>query len=251
MSEFAVLPIVDIGLEGAVEAEQELFSIADALGAIGVPLEESAVIARNDMKRRFDTETDPDGDQWVALDPEYLASKISLGYPADILRRTEGFPLETAATNPEAFKVVGDSVYFDTSGLPFYGLYHQTGSGTENVGNARDYRERFAAMKSAGATSKGESAHDSMGIGRGMALPRRAFIGLSQDAEVEVIAVFDKWFEEATHTGFDFVEEEYHYTPPPASSSTTRDFSDPTKFYVRPSGTVQQRIGGRFGPKVG
>ena len=137
--------------------------------------------------------------------------------------------------------------------MPFYGLYHQTGSGAENAGRHRDYRERFAAQKSTGMIGKGEGPHDSLGIGRGNALPRRAFIGLSQEAEAEVIALFEGWFDEATH------QIEFYDAPPvstePVTSAQFRKL--PKEYYVHPGGTVQTRVSGtlpggkRYGGRFG
>ncbi len=178
----------------------------------------AATIAREDMQEHFDSETGPDGDHWLPLDEDYLASKQSLGYPDDILHRTGD--LEHAATSPSAFKVVGDSIFFDASGLPAYGLIHQTGSGVENVGIASQHR--YAAKFEEGYAKREGGAHSNIGIGRGNALPARPFIGMSEEAEAKVWAAFDLWFDEATSIA------------------------------IHPgTGVVQQRLpSGQFGPKI-
>jgi Phage virion morphogenesis family len=214
---------VDIGLEGLEEAEEILLITAQAVADIHKPLFASAAVARNDMKIRFETETDPDGKKWVALADYYLHSKLSKGYPPDILRRTGD--LEDSATggqsyvDPEgeesnigAFKIVGDSVFFDMSEVPEYGMAHQTGSG--NVELVNDPREGH----------EGETLRFTQGAGRGQALPRRAWLGMSVDAEAEVWSVFDHWFEDATNPG--------------------------RGYKVSSSGILQHAPSGRFGKKV-
>lgn len=176
------------------DIQAQLTEIAGELENVQLPLAVSSAILRDDMQRHFDEEVDPDGNAWVPLDEEYLASKESMGYPSDILHRTGN--LEAAATNPEAFKVIGDGLFFDTSGLPSYSLLHQTGHGAENAGVASNHR--FAARNEEGYSKREGGAHSGQGIGRGNALPARPFIGMSEEAETQVWEVFDLWFDEAT-----------------------------------------------------
>lgn len=218
-------PVGDITLQitsvpNPYDIQLELAQVAADLENLRPPLAASARILAEDTQERFDTETDPDGNPWIPLDEEYLTNKLSLGYPPDILHR-EGL-LEKAATNIAAYRVVGDSVFFETSGLPSYGLIHQTGSGEENVGLAA--RHRFAARNEEGYAKREGGAHSSTGIGTGNALPARPFIGMSEEAEGKIWEVFDLWFDEAL-------------TPA-------------TKPYIHPTGGIQSRIGGRFGPKI-
>jgi hypothetical protein len=222
-----ILITVDIGLEEIEDAQILLADIAANLENFASPMRASAGLAREDMQRRFNTETDPDENPWTALDPEYLRSKLSLGYPENILHRRGD--LERAATSLDAWIIDDEGetgeLFFDTDILPPYGLAHQTGSGEENIGKAADYRDRFAVAKSTGVESgKGESPHGSLGIGTGYALPRRAFIGLSQTAEVKLYKLWDLWFEDATNPGFGLK--------------------------VGSSGAVQESIGGKFGPRL-
>lgn len=195
--------------------------VANNLENTAEPLLAASRILAEDTQERFTIETDPDGNEWIPLDEEYLASKLSLGYPPDILHRTGD--LEKAATDIAAYKIVGDSIFFDTSGLPSYGLLHQTGSGEEgNIGAAALHRFRSRDDEEYRRAEGGP--HSSLGIGRGNALPARPFIGMSEAAEEKTWALFDLWFDEAI-------------TPA-------------TKPYVHPTGGIQSRIGGRFGPKI-
>ena len=200
------------------DIQLELERVAANLEHLGPPLAASARILADDTQERFDTETDPDGDPWIPLDEEYLTSKISLGYPEDILHRTGD--LERSATQIGAYKIVGNSVFFDTSGLPSYGILHQVGSGDPgNVGEGA--RHRFRSKDDPAYRKELGGPHSSMGIGSGNALPARPFIGMSEHAEEKIWAAFDLWFDEAT------------------------------SIHIGSTGTIQQRLpSGRFGPKV-
>lgn len=196
--------------------EQSILRVAGYLEQIDKPLLAARAIAREDMRMRFQKEVDPDGNAWVELDPDYLTRKQAEGSNTGILKRWGD--LEDAATSGSAFIVAGDSLFFSMESLPFYAGIHQEGSGTHNVGTARDWRERTAAATAAGVPSGG--AHESLGIGTGKATPARPFIGISGEAEEQIFEVFDLWFAEGVSIG------------------------------ISSSGTVQERISGRFGKKL-
>lgn len=182
--------------EPAVAADQ-LLQLAGYLEDTEKPLLSAATIAERDTQRRFDTETDPDGTPWIALDPDYLEWKESSehGNPG-ILQLTER--MRKAATSPGAWQVVGnDTLVFDPSGLPLYAYMHQRGSGAQNVGRALTHRESVRFQREHGKLTEGAtgSAKDSLGIGRGNALPARPFIGLSEEAVNEIAFLFDLWFD--------------------------------------------------------
>lgn len=203
------------------DAEVMLLQIAGNLEDRVEPLLASAKLLAEDTQHRFDTETDPDGEPWMPLDEEYLAHKISLGYPDDILHRTG--ELERTATDPDAYIITEDSISFDTSKLPPYGLLHQTGSGTENAGLAS--RHRFAARNEEGYGAREGGPHSGQGLGRGNALPARPFLGMSEEVEGKVWDLFDLWFEDATNPG--------------------------SSLYIHPSGTIQGRTStGRFSSRI-
>lgn len=216
----------DINLQISVapdpyKIQLELERVAANLENLTPPLVASARILADDTQQRFDTETDPDGDAWIPLDEEYLANKESLGYPPDILHRTGD--LEKAATNIAAYRVVNDSVFFETSGLPPYGLLHQVGSGDPaSVGMAAVHRQESRLDPEHRKREGGP--HSNQAIGRGQALPARPFIGMSEQAEGKIWEVFNLWFDEAT------------------------------EIYIHPGGTVQSIVrtpkGPRFGPKI-
>lgn len=142
------------------------------------PLKAAKKIARDDMKERFDTEIRPDGDKWFALDPDYARRKQhDVGFEHPILTRSRD--LREAATDEGAWSVSGESIFFSTGSLPEYWRVHQEGSSD------------FGAIFHASANPAGE-----IGEQGGQNIPRRPFIGLSAEAEAEILEVFDIWFSE-------------------------------------------------------
>lgn len=196
--------------------EGAILRVANYLDDMAKPLMAARAIAQADMKARFDMETDPEGNAWTPLDPEYLVRKQSEGSNEGILKRWDD--LEKAATAPSAFIVNGDSLFFSSAGLPFYWSWHQEGTGPGGS------RALGFAMKSEAARKKGlqftGTSHESQDIGRGLDTPARPFIGLSAEAEVQIFEVFDLWFAEGTSIA------------------------------ISGTGTVQERISGRFGKKM-
>lgn len=204
-----------------------MMQVAGYLENIEKPLLASLGIAREDTRKRFATETDPDGQEWLPLDEEYLAKKIRMGKPSNILQ----YDRVLIHDAPQGWEIAGDTLFYNPSVLPEYGLLHQDGNDPGGfVGFAADHRARIAVRRSflrvEGSedreVEKGDYAHDNLGIGRGNALPARPFIGLSIDAFEEITAVFDAWFSEAVEV-----------------------------FYNPSGGFMQERgAGGRFGPRV-
>jgi len=180
------------------EVEKAFLQLAGYLDHMAIPMVSSQFIAMRDTEERFETETDPEGTHWAPLDPDYLESKLNAGYPEDILHRT-GL-LEDVA--PLGWRIIGDSLMYDTSGLPEYGRFHQTGTGLFEAAEtgstfrsaARIHRDRVSG--SAGWQGvKYVDSHANMNVGRGMALPPRPFIGLSEGAMDEIALVFETWMD--------------------------------------------------------
>lgn len=198
--------------------QREMIKIAEYLEDMSAPIRAAKAIGQADMHERFATDSAPDGAKWAPLDDEYRVKKASMGGdPDDVLTLTG--QLEKDAAGEKAWMVDARNVFFNTGALPFYGMIHESGSGVENAGAASFGR---AAYRQVGKES-GEKGgpHASQGIGRGKALPRRPFIGLSADAELQIFEVFDLWF----YAG--------------------------TSISISKSGTVQQRLpSGRFGPAI-
>lgn len=212
-------------IDALEEGETLMLEIAHELDEMDYTVMRGAqAIAIADMQERFDTETEPDGTPWVALDPNYLRSKLAAGFPPDILHRTGD--LERAATNPDTWLIADNELMFDAGALPSYGIIHQVGSSPENAGY------RTAAMENEKFTrAPGEKRTRNFELGKGNALPARPFIGLSEVADANLWRLFDTWFyalgEEEGGLGHTGEAPIFH-----------------------PSGRVQTRQAGRFGPNL-
>lgn len=144
-------------------AAAALVRLSDYVGDTFIPLQESAQILENDIRNRFDTETDPGGLDWVDLTEDWAERKqedsrflpIGDSPSGDYILRLTGELYETA-TDPSRFHIGEDTLVYDPSGLPEYGLYHQTG------------------------TNK---------------IPSRPFIGISIEAQMEIEADFAGWID--------------------------------------------------------
>lgn len=138
-----------------------------------------------DTELHFETESDPYGMPWTALDEEYLKYKLAAGYPEEILQRTGS--LHAAATSSEAWLITERDILFNSSVLPFYGPYHQAGTTTEEVANV------LHKLRTGQTISMEEVGVATTGTGRGKNLPRRQFIGADEDTIAEIEAIFIEW----------------------------------------------------------
>ena len=144
---------------------EAILEVDEALSHVEIPLAFSAELVSEDIKRRFDTETDPSGNPWEEWAENY--KDIAEAFPnAGILRQTD----ETydAATDPEAMIVNGNTLFFDEGVLPDQGFYNNDGA--------------------PGRRTKGGSPNP---------LPARPFLGLSDEATGYIFATFEEWFEQA------------------------------------------------------
>lgn len=144
-----------------VEMAQAVLLVDDALRDVELPLMLAGQELQADVRQRFITETDPSGSPWQPWAESYLDRA---GENAGILRKTED--LYEAAIADEAVIVNGDTLFYDTSGLPEYGAYHQEG---------KPHRK-----------TKGGSPNP---------LPKREFLGLSDVASIAIFATFADWFD--------------------------------------------------------
>jgi hypothetical protein len=205
---------------------EEMLGLAGYLENTAVPLLFAREYAIADTRERFETETDPSGTPWIDLDPDYLEEKIAAGKPADQILVRDGF-LEQAATSEAAWLISDELLVFNPSVLPFYGAYHQTGTG-DNATIAA-FRAKKEEWRSKNAGSKGGKHLG--GMGRGQNLPRRAFIGLSEGAVGLIFAEFDEWFQEGV---------DYYF----GGTTTFKHTKGPH------AGKTQTKVGGRFGPFI-
>ena len=176
-------------------------------------------IAQEDMQRHFDTDTDPEGNPWIPLDPDYKKKKAKMGGDPDNIL-TLSSDLERSASSEAAWVATENSLFFKTSALPAYWDVHESGSDASGLsGYAAAVRERVRSKSRLEDDPGG--AHDSLDIGRGQATPARPFIGLTVAAREQIVELFDLWFDEGI------------------------------RLTVHPrTGIVQQRVGGQFGTKM-
>jgi phage gpG-like protein len=120
--------------------------------------------AQIDMATRFETETDPDGDRWPTLK-----------YPAPdqigILQLTGA--MRDAAVSDEAYVATPVGLFFNTSVLPEYWVYHEQPG---NIGETRNRipQRRFIGLDAATEQKLENRAEEWMA--GGIALGSRGFV---------------------------------------------------------------------------
>lgn len=185
-----------------------IMSLAGYLENFQPPLQASQAIARADMQRHFDTESGPGGEAWAPLNEEYVIHKR--GGAAHPILQLSG-ALHDGAVSESAWPIDGNDLFFNTGGLPFYWIFHETGR--EGIGGMEEFRKAIEQQF-------GRGVEIDMGAAGGM--PARPFVGISFEAELQILEVFDAWFAGAV-----------------------------SGFYASKSGTVQRRgAGGRFGAAI-
>lgn len=153
-----------------------IMSLARYLENFVPPLEASKAIAKADMQNHFDTETSPGGAPWAPLADE----TIERWGEHSILQLTGA--MHGAAVSDSAYMVDGHDLYIDTSGFPDYWVFHEFGRQSPQM---HIFKEMIAAGHKLGLGYKYS----------GGGMPPRPFVGISEKAEAEIIAVFDAWFE--------------------------------------------------------
>ncbi len=138
---------------------QSINNVADALMDRRVPLAAASEVLQEDIRERFETETDPYGNKWEPWAESY--KNYAQIFPnKGILHQTGA--LEEAATSSEAVEQTHDSVFYRTEHLPSFGLEHEAGN-----------------------------------LDREPPLPQRSFLGLSDEARGVIMANFFEWFDGA------------------------------------------------------
>ncbi len=136
----------------------------------------------------FEYQTDPSGAAWAALDEDYKLAKIKGGFPEDeILVRTGAG--KAAATGP-AWVIWEDTLWFDETKLPDYMWLHQIG--TEGLGAAQG--TALDKIAQGQRLTSDETALINKG-GGGKNLPKREFIGFTEDDTAVFADIWNKWFE--------------------------------------------------------
>lgn len=172
----------------------ELIQTAENLEDRSVPLALSRLVAQQEHLEHFETQSGPDGEAWRPWASSYepIARATNAG---EILERT--LALEEAMVEPSAYPITQDSVFFSTAGLPEYWLWNQEGTGSfSNWGARDDIIERTVAGGLPLERNVG------FGIGKGSALPARPFIGMSVEAQLKILEIFDLWFNNAVTSVF-------------------------------------------------
>lgn len=168
----------------------ELFKIAGALEDTASPILLSREVAKGDVRDRFMSKTTPDGAAWAPWARDYPDSE-------SILIRTHA--LMDAATGDAAYNVTTDALFFDFGALPFYGVFHEFGAERSAGATADTGASTKEFLKRAKALGL-EVVGDLSGIGVNT-LPARPFAGLSFEAELRIVEIFDQWFQGAIALG--------------------------------------------------
>jgi hypothetical protein len=224
-------------------ASRAIFELANWVEDVEEPLQGAKEIARADMERRFIKQEDPFGIKWEDLTPATEIEKFKdVGFILPILTRTSA--LRDAATDEAAWFVRGDSVMFDTSGLPKYWKYHQQKGGRGAIKRlVRPKNSRMENIETTNTAPYTDETHN---------MHQRAFIGLSEMAEEEIEAYISSWLEAGLETAV--VEFKGYQSPVFGIGSIYRGGT-----ISRPApgshGRLQYRVsgagfGGRFGPML-
>jgi len=129
------------------------YAVADALEDRTLPLAAASETMQHDIRERFETQTAPDGTPWEPWSENYRP--VAEEYPNEGILTQSG-ALKEAASSAEAIIVTKDTVFYQTSLLPHYGLAHDQGL---------------------------------------EGLPQREFIGMSDEAAMVVMGEFGEWFD--------------------------------------------------------
>lgn len=122
-----------------------------------MPMVASRQILIDDIQEHFDQEKDPEGIPWPEWSPRYSKTKK----PGTKLRRTETEELYQAVMDTTAYPIVGNDLYINTENFPEYWRIHNQGGDT--------------------------------GRGHKTKIPKRTFLGASEEAGIAMIDVFDDW----------------------------------------------------------
>lgn len=232
----------EIDTSDFTKAAHVLLEMSEYIGNYQGQLQAAKEIARQDMADRFDNMIDPAGERWRDLTDSYKDEK-SKKYPLYPILTASGYTgnpnsLRVKATRESAWSVAGDSVFFSTEDLPYYWRGHERGREGSTVD---EY-----------ATVDGKKYKTGFTTSAGGAMPQRRFIGLSDQAEDEIIAMMEGWM------GTVFVGAEQEYK---AEGGGIFDIGASYKGGILTEslpgggGKLQYRVkgagfGGRFGPRA-
>jgi phage gpG-like protein len=154
------------GEDPLVAAEQVDF-LDHELMTFAKPLIAARRVVADDVKRHFDSESDPDGKSWPPWSDSYARRAASRGQEK-MLQLTGA--LYSAATNPSSYEIIspgvsmaavgGGAIALIGSALPDYWVFH-------------DQPEQPNTGK----------------------IPQRKFMGISDQATAEIDSIFEAWFD--------------------------------------------------------
>jgi phage gpG-like protein len=121
------------------------------------PMVATRQILMDDINDRFEREVDPDGIPWKKHNDEYTRYLEIKGYPGTILRKDHA--LIDWLNEPTTFPIRGNDLFVDTENAPPYWRIHDRGGVA----------------------------------GRGVTMPKRSYLGMSEAAAFNTIDVFDEW----------------------------------------------------------
>lgn len=143
--------------------ESQMVEMAGLIHDMTGPLEATRGLLAAGIARSFRTQTDPEGNPWVAWSASYepralreIESGVHLG---QILERS--LRLRDTATSEYAFFVSYDSVFFSWEALPEYGVLHQ-----------------FGGM-----------------AGKGANVPARAYVGIDELDQARITGLFESYID--------------------------------------------------------
>jgi phage gpG-like protein len=159
---------------------QQLIQLSYALDDFKAPLAAAAGLARADIKRRFETGTDPSGRAWEPWSEEYEPWALShtkgpiLPDRANLHLTGE---MKGALLEESNWRFTNQDLFLDTSDVPDRWAWHNFG----------------ATRQSAEAASFAEFSGEAALFGQNE-LPARPFIGMSPVTRAKVTKAFDMWF---------------------------------------------------------
>ncbi len=156
---------------------QQLIGLSHALDDFKAPLAAAGTMAQADIRRRFETGTDPSGRPWQPWAESYepWALKHTKGpiLPERANLHLTG-EMRNALLEPDNWRATSQDLFLDMSDVPDRWAWHNFGA---------DDRGGMG-----GSVSEGyEFAHND--------LPSRPFIGMSPVTRAKVTKVFDMWFQ--------------------------------------------------------
>ena len=159
----------------------QLEGLADYYNDMLPPLAATAAITSREIRKRFATETDPDGTPWKPWAESYApyAEEHNFG----ILKQTG--ELMRAAPDESRFLLSSYDVVYSGADLPHYCLAHNEGISR----TTRSHKQRADLVK-AGYPEMADTSDLKKNV-----LPARPFIGLGEEARFEVLEAWEAWFQ--------------------------------------------------------